>query len=87
MDFCDYGFAKPSIYCQKARDASIINLLLILVLPPWFLNSTFRRAPLICTFYVLDYFLIPTVIPLSFLSSLYQQYKSKTTPSIPKTRV
>ncbi|CAD6198452.1 unnamed protein product [Caenorhabditis auriculariae] len=52
-------------------------LILLLVLPFWLLNATFRRIPIFFTFCVLDYFLIPTVIPLSFLSSLYQQYKSK----------
>ncbi|CAD6200087.1 unnamed protein product [Caenorhabditis auriculariae] len=62
-------------------------LLLVLVLPPWLLNSTFRQVPIIYTFYALDYFLIPTVIPLSLLSSLYQQYKSKPVVSQPASQI
>ncbi|CAD6200090.1 unnamed protein product [Caenorhabditis auriculariae] len=63
---------------QALPFAAAKMLLLVLVLPFWLLNASFRRIPIVYTFYILDYFLIPTVIPFSSLSSLHQQYKSQT---------
>ncbi|CAD6191856.1 unnamed protein product [Caenorhabditis auriculariae] len=74
---------------QQALPFTVAKImLLLLILPPWLLNSTFREeCPLFYVFSAFDYFLIPTVIPLSFLSTFYRQYKTnlKPAPHQPKT--
>ncbi|CAD6200085.1 unnamed protein product [Caenorhabditis auriculariae] len=62
---------------QQALPFTVAKIvLLVLILPPWLLIPEVGLIPLVYAFYALDYCLIPTVIPLSFLSSFYRQYKS-----------
>ncbi|CAD6200086.1 unnamed protein product [Caenorhabditis auriculariae] len=67
---------------QQALPFTIAKIILVLIVfPPWLLNSTIRELPLFYTFYAIDYCLIPTVIPLSFLATFYRRYLP-TSPSV-----